>query len=568
MPAAPPNSREFEEPSASYFGYIGCNLSVCYKCIVPVPAGRPVPLLDVPSQIMSSVSGTLPPRRSTGIKKGVHFENEYVIHTARISGSYGLTPGQSNVPRHGTNDSNEPCAEPSLATIDDDDPWDKKTILSLDGGGTRGYSSLLILQRLMKEIGKTERESDSGAISSAYSPLVDCLPDGALAALPNGTKPVLEYLPCHYFDYVGGASTGGLVAIMLGRLRMSVDEAIKEYKELSANVFEKPTSRLKRFLTKYDSTARREKLKGQFDALKSTIPSPQEEGNQFKSDRDRCRTIVCSIKSSENNNFQTPFLFRSYDRKMSYSTPFERNPGDLNAFAIWEVARATSAAPSYFKSIRLFQARYYDAAVNLNNPSWEVLNEVNLLAENSQDAIDLLCSIGGGNAKANNPKVKFGNDSLLQDLSDISDVVHNKVEYESEQQLFDYYRFDVNEGLQEVRMNEWKPKPSGSVTLNRIQEATSRYLEHKEVSYLIRECAKRLVEKRAQRAQTMRWERFATGTRYKCPLDDCPISKTHRFNTRNDLMDHLRMQHDQAPPDADHYQLIQSLLDRGRTNSD
>ena len=533
---------------------------------MPVSAGRHRILSSAVSpQEMPPVSAILPPESPASVNKGVRFESNHVIHTARIS---GLSQGPSNASAQRTDHYNEACPEPSLADIDDDDPWDKKTILSLDGGGIRGYSSLLILQRLMKEIGILERESDSGAISSAYSPLVDCLPDGKFAASPNGTRPAPEYLPCHYFDYVGGASTGGLVAIMLGRLRMSVDEAMREYMKLSANVFEKPSSRLKRVLTNYDSTARREKLKNQFDALKPTRPSPQEEGDQFKSDRNRCRTILCSIKSSENNNFQTPFLFRSYDRKMSYSTPFERNPGDPNTFAIWEVARATSAAPSYFKSIRLSQARYYDAAVNLNNPSWEVLNEVNLLAEKPQDAIDLLLSIGGGNAKANNPKAKFGNDTLLRDLTNISDVVHNKVEYESEQQLFHYYRFDVKEGLQEVRMNEWKPKPSGSITLKRIQEATSRYLEDRKVSYLIRECAEKLVQKRAQRAQTMRWERFATGTRYKCPLDDCPISKAHRFNTRNDLMDHLRMQHDQAPPDADHYRLVQSLLDRGRTDSD
>lgn len=522
---------------------------------------------------MSPVSENLPLGEHPGVRKGVHFENEYVIHSARISTSHEPTQGPSNASGEATNDYNGHCAEPSLATIDvdDDDPWDKKSILSLDGGGIRGYSSLLILQRLMEEIGKLEMESDLGAISSAYSPLVGCLPDEAHVTSPTERYPASEYLPCHYFDYVGGTSTGGLVAIMLGRLRMSVDDAMKEYKELSANVFEKPSSRLKRFLTKYDSTARREKLKGRFDALRTTRPSPQEESNQFRSDRDRCRTIVCSIKSSENNNFQTPFLFRSYDRKTSYGAPLERierNPGDPNSFAIWEVARATSAAPSYFKSIRLFQARYYDAAVNINNPSWEVLNEVNLLADKSQDAIDLLLSIGGGNAKANNPKVSFGNDTLLQDLTDISDVVHSKVQHESEELVFKYFRFDVKEGLQEVRMNEWKPKPSGSITLKRIQEATRSYLEHKKVSIQIRECARLLVKKRAQRAQTMRWERFATGTRYKCPLDDCPISKSHRFNTRNDLMDHLRMQHDQAPPDADHYQLIQNLLDRGRTNSD
>ena len=520
------------------------------------------------SQGMSPERATLPPERSTGVAKGVHFANKYVIHTARISSPPWLDQGPSNASTQGAINYHEPCPEPSFATLDDDDPWDKKTILSLDGGGTRGYSALLILQSIMKEIEMLEKERDSGAISSAYSPLVDCLPDGALPASPNVARPAPEYLPCHYFDYIGGASTGGLVAIMLGRLRMSVDKAMKVYRLLSANVFEKPSSRLKRVLTKYDSTARRERLKGQFDSLKPSTPSPQEEGDQFKSDRNRCRTIVCSIQSSENNNFQTPFLFRSYDRKMSYNIPFERNPGDQNTFAIWEVARATSAAPSYFKSIHLPQVRFYDPAVNLNNPSWEVLNEVNLLAERSQDAIDLLLSIGGANAKANNPRVKFGNDSLQQGLTNISDAVHNEVEYESTHQLFHYYRFDVKEGLQEVRMNEWKPKPSGSITLKRIQEATSRYLKEPKISDLIRECAKKLVKRRTQRAQTMRWERFATGIRYKCPLDDCPISRTHRFKTRNDLMDHLRMQHDQAPPDADHYPLIRNLLDRGRTHSD
>ena len=492
---------------------------------------------------------------STRVTKGVHF---------RISSLHEHKQRMSNVSTQGAIDT---CPKTSLVTINDDDPWDRKTILSMDGGGIRGYTALLILRNIMEDIEMLERERDAEAISSAYSPLVDCLPDRALAASPKETSSAMQYLPCHYFDYVGGASTGGLVAIMLGRLRMSVDQAMKEYRALCANVFEKPSSRLKRVLTKYDSTARRENLKGHFDSLQPTSNSLHEEGANFKSDPNGCRTIVCSIKSSENKSFQTPFLFRSYDRKMSHK-PFERNPGDPNTFAIWEVARATSAAPSYFKSTRLSQARYYDAAVNLNNPSWEVLNEVNLLAEKSRGAVDLLLSIGGGNSKANNRKVKFGNDSLLQDLANISDVVHKKVEHESKQQLFHYYRFDVSEGLQEAGMNDWKPKPSGSITLERIQEATSQYLNQTKVSEVIRECAERLVKRRTQRAQTMRWERFATGIRYKCPLDNCSMPKTHRFNTRNDLMDHLRMQHDQAPPDADHYQLIKNLLDMGRTNSD
>jgi Patatin-like phospholipase len=61
-------------------------------------------------------------------------------------------------------------------------------ILSLDGGGVRGLSSLLIMRNIMEEIARR-----------------------------NGTA---EARPCDYFDLIGGTGTGGLIAIMLGRLRM------------------------------------------------------------------------------------------------------------------------------------------------------------------------------------------------------------------------------------------------------------------------------------------------------------------------------------------------------------
>ena len=62
-------------------------------------------------------------------------------------------------------------------------------VLTFDGGGVRGLSSLLILREIMETI---ERETDA-----------DETP-----------------LPCEYFDLIGGTSTGGLIAIMLGRLGM------------------------------------------------------------------------------------------------------------------------------------------------------------------------------------------------------------------------------------------------------------------------------------------------------------------------------------------------------------
>ncbi|KIO27731.1 hypothetical protein M407DRAFT_53822, partial [Tulasnella calospora MUT 4182] len=70
-----------------------------------------------------------------------------------------------------------------------------------DGGGVRGIISLIILERIMHDIAPKTK-------------------------------------PCDYFDLIGGTSTGGLIAIMLGRLRMSIPECIAAYAELSKLIFD------------------------------------------------------------------------------------------------------------------------------------------------------------------------------------------------------------------------------------------------------------------------------------------------------------------------------------------
>lgn len=45
--------------------------------------------------------------------------------------------------------------------------------------------------------------------------------------------------PCDIFDMIGGTSTGGFIAIMLGRLQMSVDECIKVYEDFMVKIFNK-----------------------------------------------------------------------------------------------------------------------------------------------------------------------------------------------------------------------------------------------------------------------------------------------------------------------------------------
>ncbi|KAL9045780.1 MAG: hypothetical protein Q9214_001238 [Letrouitia sp. 1 TL-2023] len=459
-----------------------------------------------------------------------------------------------------------PNAKTPMASLDEDSLWSKRVLLSLDGGGVRGLSTLYVLKRIMEEVGEYEREWNKHAKSSAYSPLFHNIHIGDTTPSQD-SKTTGNWLPCHYFDYIGGTSTGGLIAIMLGRLRMSVDEAIEEYKELAKNVFEKPSSRLIRYLENYDSAARRQKLQDRFEELAKihTKQDPSEAWSHFMSDPERCRTIVCSIKSARNNTLQAPFLFRSYySRKTSQSiTHTEKDPRN---FEIWEVARAASAAPSFFKSVTLGNDLYYDGVVNLNNPSWELCNEFRLLAVDSREAIDVLLSIGGGNTRADKPKVRSRRSALLSNWT-YPEYVQKKVRMESKRQVFSYYRLDAEGVHQSVRIDEWKPKETGKTTLGKIKAATEKYLKRDDIRSCCRKVAQELARKRILRSQTMRWESFATGARYKCPLPECSKRRETVFLHRNALMDHLRKEHNKAPPDTEHYKEIQTLLDKGRTHT-
>lgn len=85
-------------------------------------------------------------------------------------------------------------------------------VLSLDGGGVRGYSMLILLQELMYK---------------TYN-----------AAEGRPPKPNQIPKPCEYFDLIVGSGTGGLIAIMLGRLRLDVETCKEVYIRMTKRVFE------------------------------------------------------------------------------------------------------------------------------------------------------------------------------------------------------------------------------------------------------------------------------------------------------------------------------------------
>jgi hypothetical protein len=102
-----------------------------------------------------------------------------------------------------------------------EDPW-LPLLLTLDGGGIRGYSSLLILERLMYEVARWETLFEEE------------LPLDQRRSDPFDAK---SLLPCHYFDYMYGTSTGGLIATMLGRLRMNIPDCLHYYRKFGNDLF-------------------------------------------------------------------------------------------------------------------------------------------------------------------------------------------------------------------------------------------------------------------------------------------------------------------------------------------
>ena len=78
-----------------------------------------------------------------------------------------------------------------------------RRLLSLDGGGIRGLSSIMILEHLMDRINEGCDEKKE---------------------------------PWQVFNIIGGTSTGEFIAIMLGRLHFTIEECKDAYLKMSERI--------------------------------------------------------------------------------------------------------------------------------------------------------------------------------------------------------------------------------------------------------------------------------------------------------------------------------------------
>jgi hypothetical protein len=186
--------------------------------------------------------------------------------------------------------------------------------LSIDGGGSRGIIAAKIMEILESKIG---------------NPLWMA------------------------FDLVGGSSTGGLLLLSSIQRRTRADELTALYKNLSSKIF--PFSRVLP-TTQYPHEPLEEELKNHFDELKLTTTDSSP------------KLFVVTKRSTDTQ----PYLLRNYN-----VTPTDENsfhPG-CSGWLCCDAARATTAAPTYFKPFVKDGTEYSDGGVGFNNPIQLVFEE-------------------------------------------------------------------------------------------------------------------------------------------------------------------------------------------------
>jgi patatin-like phospholipase/acyl hydrolase len=327
-------------------------------------------------------------------------------------------------------------------------------LIFVDGGGIRGLSSFVILQQIMNGVNQDRGPGD-------------------------------QLHPWQVFDMIGGTSTGGIIAIMLGRLRMTLDECEDAYLKLSKRIFQ-PKRRFGKPLKVADYL----QANGRFDAhkleevIKDSIRATKiddvalHEDALLKDEDPRCKVFVCATRA----NNSEPALLRSYQNpKMA--------PVLFNECKIWEACRATSAATTFFDPVTIgkYGQTFVDGAVVYNNPVQLVQRETSQLWPGRKA---MIISVGTGAAPTKSfdgsllAIVNSMKSILTQTERTANDFYHANQEMATDKRLF---RFNVTRGLEGIGLAEYKE-------IGAIVDATQSYLDQAETCEKLSTCIEKLTK--------------------------------------------------------------------------
>ena len=182
-----------------------------------------------------------------------------------------------------------------------------------------------------------------------------------------------------------------------------------------------------------------------------------------------------------------------------FRTHTVRTPDSPNC-TIWEAARATTAAPRFFKEISIGEEgqtkeRFIDARIKCNNPVKEVMEEARLYFGDDRP-VGVLVSIGTGQPgtiglRKPNWFQKIVPTQLIDAVVKIATSCENTAD-EMESHFKDhpefYFRYSVTHGAEGISLEEWKK-------MGDLKAHTIAYLQGPKVAESIDSLVKRLRNK-------------------------------------------------------------------------
>ena len=171
-----------------------------------------------------------------------------------------------------------------------------RKLLAIDGGGIRGVLSLMVLAKI-----------ESMLIEESQRP---------------------DYRLADYFDYVAGTSTGGIIAAGIA-MGMSVEEILAFYVNNGAKMFDK-ASIFRRLQTKFESEPLALQLQSVFGKA-TTLGAPEIE------------SLLLLIMRNATTDSPWPISNNPFAKYNEVG-----RPGWNLQFPLWQLVRASTAAPTYF----------------------------------------------------------------------------------------------------------------------------------------------------------------------------------------------------------------------------
>ena len=146
-----------------------------------------------------------------------------------------------------------------------------------------------------------------------------------------------------------------------------------------------------------------------------------------------------------------------------------------------------------------------DGGFGTNNPTFEAFRELTYSDVDSPTE-PLVISVGSGFSRhrSNLKQSKFRPEFVSTvysalDLATRTEEVHEEMLAVAKNRQFEYFRFNVDEGLEDIQLDSWKVRRTDGreslETISHIASMTAKYLERQDVQEKLYRCAQLLVNR-------------------------------------------------------------------------